>query len=399
MISLNINIILDKLQNYRQFRLLYAFLYTNLKKAGYIQRIKKIIKYKGSDPWADDKANTKFRHLYQTYSVDFNRLIAINTKKKIGFLSSMLSSNISNFVISCDILGIDYDVLYIQDPQLLSRLVHTGCDGLMIDPAHDNNIIRQIFHEISQVISFDLKTPIYPTFRELSIYEAKRSLINFLVANQIPHPKTYIFYDNESAITFVNNIKFPIVFKTSIGASASGVEIIHSKKDALKLIDTVFNKYYLRKYETDKRSMEWGYIILQDFIENVKEYRIVKIGDSWFGHQKWKTENQVFLSGSGVHLWSTPCEELLEFCYNIAQRHCFTTMCFDVFENAEGQYMINELQTWFGSYDPSEMFIDGVPGRFRKLEGKWVFETGLYNVQGSVLLRLVDFISILDQNT
>jgi len=92
-----------------------------------------------------------------------------------------------------------------------------------------------------------------------------------------------------------------------------------------------------------------------------------------------------------------PSHDLLNFCYNIAERFHFTTMCFDIFENKKGEYFVNELQTWFGSYDPTEMYVNSIPGRYRMIEGKWIFEPGFYNIFGSNVLRLIHFISLLQE--
>jgi len=55
------------------------------------------------------------------------------------------------------------------------------------------------------------------------------------------------------------------------------------------------------------------------------------------------------------------------------------------------------LQTWFGHYDPTEMYVDGVPGCYQKQNGIWVFEAVYSNMYGSFLERLIDFISILNK--
>jgi glutathione synthase/RimK-type ligase-like ATP-grasp enzyme len=247
-------------------------------------------------------------------------------------------------------------------------------------------------------LSTETELLIYPTLRELNIFEAKRTLINFLVINNIPHPATTIFYDYESARDFIEVCRFPLVFKTHVGSSANGVEILKNKRQALKLSRQLFNKYYMRKMETEKRNTDWGYLLLQEYFEDVKEYRIIKVGDSWFGHQKWKANSQIFLSGSGFVKWINPAKGLLDFCYDIAVKYHFTTMCFDIFENNQGDFLVNELQTWFGSFNPSQMYLeDGTPGRYRKLNGNWVFEAGLFNIYGNMLLRLVDFISFIQQ--
>jgi carbamoylphosphate synthase large subunit len=59
-----------------------------------------------------------------------------------------------------------------------------------------------------------------------------------LKANKIPHPQTDVFYFEKEALDWLNspNVKFPIVAKTNIGASGSGVVIIETKEELQNLL-------------------------------------------------------------------------------------------------------------------------------------------------------------------
>ena len=70
-------------------------------------------------------------------------------------------------------------------------------------------------------------------------------------------------------------------------------------------------------------------------------------------------------------------------------------MALDVFETQDGRFLINELQSIFGSIDDSQMYIDGVPGRFRCVDGRFVFEEGRFNRHGSYTLRVQHFVEML----
>ena len=63
-------------------------------------------------------------------------------------------------------------------------------------------------------------------------------------------------------------------------------------------------------------------------------------------------------------------------------------MNYDIFLSPEGNVYVNELQTVFGSYNPSQMYLNGIPGRFRRRNSTWHFEPGLYNRLGGALLRI-----------
>lgn len=395
--------VFNRLQRNYRLRILYAKVIPFFKKTGLLNAIKKLEIEGSNDPWFSEKKKNieDEAKSFNKYSLDLNGFINSGAKYKIGFLID--DNNIpqryrDNIYKACKFLNVTYKIFNIYNTFLFEQLRNPDCDGILIWPNYNTNLIRNLFHESTHILNSEGKVPIYPSLRELNIYEAKRSLINFLIINNIPHPRTQIFYDYKSSIDFIENAEYPLVFKTHIGASASGVEILWSQKEAAKLVKRLFNKYYLRKGEHDNRSMEWGYIILQEYLENVKEFRIIKIGDSWWGHQKWKRDDQIFMSGSGEWKKTPPSERLLNFCYNIAQRYSFNSMCFDIFEDKDSNLLVNELQTWFGSYNPSQMYINGVPGRYRKVENHWIFEPGLFNIYGSMVIRIADFIKMLSIN-
>jgi glutathione synthase/RimK-type ligase-like ATP-grasp enzyme len=388
--------IIERLRAYHPFRVFYSTAYPSLRKLGIVGFLKKREIAGGGDPWSHNKNSENFRALFERYSIDPKTLARPSRDYLFGFLLLPNEGDIKNIEAASIALGTRYRIFDIRNPALFRELRDSDCDGLFIRPALENNNLRNFFHEATQVLSSDSRLRIYPSILELNIYEAKRTTANFLAIHDIPHPATHIFYDRAAAAEFIENASFPLVFKTHVGSSANGVEIMRTKRQALRLAKRLFDRYYLKKNEVENRSQEWGYMLFQEYVANAKEHRILKIGDSWFGHQKWKTADQEFFSGSGLEHHVDPPKALLDFCCDIADRFQFTTMNFDIFENERGDFLVNELQTWFGSYNPSQMYIDGVPGRYRKQGGGWVFEPGLFNVHGSMLLRIAHFVQMLE---
>lgn len=353
--------------------------------------IKKLGLY-GGDVWAANKDEKNFRELYQKYMIDFSKLIESKCVK-VGLVACSDDPVNKSFINACIDLNLDYEI---HDPvceSFLEDIKNSQVDKFLVRPSHDTQLVRQLFHEKVDIICSQLKRQVYPTVGEQKFYEAKRTLAYFLFTNNVPHPKTSIFYSFKEAKDYIEVAKMPIVFKTHNGASAVGVEIIRSKKQALKIIKACFEKYYINKNISDYRDIDYGYVILQEFIEDVREHRIIKIGDSWMGHEKALSAESEFMSGSGVNRWTQPSFKLLDFCRDIAEKNDFTTMCFDVFEDSSGNFYVNELQTWFGSYNPSQMYINGVPGRFLYLNGKYIFQEGLFNHHQSLSLRIVDLLN------
>lgn len=137
------------------------------------------------------------------------------------------------------------------------------------------------------------------------------------------------------------------------------------------------------------------YVIIQEYHKIKWEWRIIKIGDSYFGHQKLLTGE--FASGSGIDAvgWVDPPKELLLLVKEICGKGKFLSMSVDIFETVNGEYLINELQTHFGAYDRPQMYIDGVAGRYVLKKNAFVFEKGDFNKFRNNILRVEHFIKLL----
>jgi glutathione synthase/RimK-type ligase-like ATP-grasp enzyme len=339
------------------------------------------------DPWVS--RTDEFEELRKKYSIDFKELLEQEGPRSIGLIAVEGDGSIEAFKKACKVLGVSPYVFNPESSDFIERVNGSGCDFYVSRPSHVRAVTRELFLEKEVLLRKFLGKKVYPTELELGIYEAKRMLAYFLQASKIPHPRTFITYSREEALKFTASCPLPQVFKTRNGSGSTGVEIAYTRSDAIGLVKVLFDRHYNNKGLSDYRDLDYGYVLLQEFIPDVREFRIIKIGDSWFGHEKARRDNQEFMSGSGVNKWTAPPNELLDFCDEIADRFKFISMCFDIFMDRDGNFLVNELQTWFGSYNPSQMYINGLPGRYRKVDGTWTFETGLYNENKSMNLILV----------
>jgi hypothetical protein len=141
--------------------------------------------------------------------------------------------------------------------------------------------------------------------------------------------------------------------------------------------------------------------LFQEYIPDAIEWRIERIGNSFFGHQKVKKGD--FHSGTKLMRWERPPRRLLEFCRDITEIGSFMSMDLDIFETKDGKYLVSELQAVFGvKGPPTEMYIDGKPGRFvfDKYSNSWQFEEGYFcqnaccNLRVYALLELLGYHSI-----
>ncbi|MGO1369373.1 ATP-grasp domain-containing protein [Senegalia sp. (in: firmicutes)] len=326
---------------------------------------------------------------------------------KLGILNEFTGSE-KNYIKACESLGVEYELVDIISTNWIDNIKNSNCDGFLVKPSAKKEVWKNMYDEKLYFINKIMKKPIYPSYEELFIYENKKNMAYWLEVNDIPHPKTWVFYKREEALKFIKDYnEFPIMFKTNIGSAALGVKFIKNEKEAIKLINKIFTrgkffnigytKWYKTSYGISYPRMDdkqYNFIIFQEKLDVKVEWRMINIGDSFFGHQK--LSDGKFHSGSDLVGWVKPPEALLNLTKEISKIGNFTSMAIDIFEDINGNYYVNELQTMFGSYNPSQMYINDVPGRYTYNDGKWEFEEGLFNENASCNLRVIDFIERLE---
>jgi hypothetical protein len=285
-------------------------------------------------------------------------------------------------------LGITFQQLDVFSAQFVEDLSASEFDFVYARPGVYTKFERQVFWEAIQLVEQLFPERVYPSLKELRIYESKREMISFMKAWGVPHPESVVAFSPRAALEFSERAGFPLIFKTTTSSGASGVEVIGHLHQLKRLVKLAFGAGYLNRTLLDPRDIDFDYVILQEFLSDVREFRVIQLGESWFAHEKLPSRENGLMSGSGEHAWSLPPEDLLWFCKSISDEHQFESMCFDVFVSVDGQFLVNELQTWFGSNLESQMFVDGIPGRFVFRGNEIKFEEGLFNSAGGHVLRV-----------
>jgi len=369
--------------------LFYSLLPVQLKKFSDGPRVSPRLNRK----WKIDE-NTKYE------KVDFRNLLEKTKNPKIGLVCLERDDATDQFKNAIQELGLEGEVFNAHTEKLIDKIAESKVKLVLIRPEYKTQIERQLFNEITSELNEIEGIKIYPRKHELEIYENKIKLAYFLSRKKIKHPETRVFFNQSEAIEYIDSTELPLVFKTARGASGSGVEILTNTKSARKLIKILFNGRYYPRRVFDLRDFDYGYAIFQEFISSAREFRVIKIGKSWFGHEKRassKSESSAIMSGSGANDWTPPTAKLLDLCEKIASDNKFETMCMDIFLDDKGHFYVNELQCWFGSYNPSQMYIDGKPGRYIKESNEWKFDQGYYNENGSMTLRIVEALNSYHQ--
>lgn len=326
---------------------------------------------------------------------------------------------------SCKKAGIDYSIINLTSFDWYEQLIFDKSEIYLLKPPGETFKFKHLYDERLYVISEIMGKNIFPSYKEVLIYENKRMLSSFLKGAKIPMPDTFVFYQKEEALEFAKSALIPIVGKTGIGASGTGVKIIKSQKELTDYISIGFGKGIKRrlgpnrntgnlkswtkkafaspkffvkkiqKYFEIYKDAQKGFVILQEYTPHEYEWRIVKIGESWFGHQKIKDGEKA--SGTKGIDYVTPPEDLLNFCKILCDKNGFSSIAIDIFEHSTKGYVVNELQTIFGHVQDYILEVDGKIGRYIYKDTQWIFEEGNFNSNESYDLRLKVAIELFEK--
>lgn len=312
--------------------------------------------------------NNPFANYPPEYSGD-------GSKYTIGIIYEYMQYHKAN-IAACREMGVSYKLIDIAKDNWIELVEKSGCDAFLVWPSINLSIWKEMFDDRLYFLENELGKIIYPALRETWLYENKRRVRDWLKINGFELPKTWIFYDSDGAFEFGRKCDLPIVVKTNIGASGSGVWIMRDRSQLSSMIKTAFSKGIAARNRSNY-DREWGVIMLQEYLPNAKEWRMMRIGNSYYGYRKEKVGD--FHSGSGAWSWLDPPRKLLKLLHDVTEAGGFTSMDVDIFETEDGRYLVNELQTVFGALTPKDMLhVDGVNGRYlyNKEKDEWIFDPG-----------------------
>lgn len=301
-----------------------------------------------------------------------------------------------HFVQACLDLEISFDTINIHANDWWEAIQKENYDGLLIWPNGTNDSLKMAYDSRLKHIENVLEIPIFPDYEAVWIYENKIRGYDWLHANDFPTAPTSIYFNKKEALEHLNHHTLPLVIKTNLGASGKGVFIVKTESEYKRLVQKSF-AHGLKSEGFSPYADSRGYIFIQEFLENILEWRMVRIGNSFFGHQKLIAENSQKHSGSLLKGWERPPNDLLDLLYEITEKGNFKSMNADIFVDGQGKYYVNELHTVFGQSTKELMRVDGKPGRFIRENNQWVFEEGDFVPGHSAAARINYFLSTLNQ--
>lgn len=333
-----------------------------------------------------------------------------------------------HWVSACKKNNNSYQVLDLTRSNWLDKIREQDYTCFLACPPGRETHYKKLYDERIYILNNVLGKVVYPNYDEISIHENKRYLSFWLASQDLPHPETNVFYYQDEALEFLKNSPFPIVGKFGIGASGKGVRVLKNIETAVAYVNKAFSKgglhqrsgpnlkmggYWgrikkiiknpsriknrLETYKTIYNEIQKDFVILQEYIPHDFEWRVIRIGNSYFGHKKIKQGDKA--SGTKGIDYSVPPEKLLNFVRELCETYNFNAMAVDLFEDGKGGYLINEMQTIFGHVQEYICELNGKPGRFVSRENKWEFQEGMFNTNLSYDLRLENVLELLDSTT
>jgi hypothetical protein len=283
-----------------------------------------------------------------------------------------------------------------------------GCDGAMWHWAHFPDD-KQSAPKILDAIESGLRIPVFPNKETRWHYDEKIAQNYFFDAISAPKIKTWIFWNMDEALEFVEEAEYPLVFKLSVGAGSANILKVESKEEAIKLVELIFG-VGLQPYsfnEFNKKEQQQGgnniyddqmnhplnyktqanlwdininspfhryymiqknYVYFQEFLpENKYDIRITIIGNRAFGFIRHNRANDFRASGSGIidYDMSKIHTDAVDIAHRISMDNNFQSMAYDFLYDKTGKVVISEI-----SYCYQNLAIYNCPGYWDR-EQKW----------------------------
>ena len=295
------------------------------------------------------------------------------------------------WVSYCDKRGIAYKVIDCRDSGVISQLA--SVDALLWHWHYPDTCAHLMARQV--LLSAEaMGKVVFPNANTCWHYDDKVGQKYLLEAVGAPLVPTYVFYDLQAALRWIEKSPFPKVFKLRTGAGSSNVRLVRTADEARTLACRAFTSGFksvppyrqdarkrfrsarrrgdiLRVIQRLPRSLarirelnrtighERGYIYFQDFIaDNAFDTRITIIGNRAFAFTRNVRPGDFRASGSGdiVYDLRRIHEECVPIAFEVARKVRSQSMAFDFVLAANHEPMIVEVSY---CYDPEAIYRCG----------------------------------------
>lgn len=287
------------------------------------------------------------------------------------------------WVAYCKKNSIDYIIVNCYDSDIINQLKEIA--GLMWHWNHgdyrEHQFARQLIYSL-QIIGIK----VFPDFNTCWHYDDKVGQKYLLESIGAPLVPSYVFYNKEDAITWINTSRFPVVFKLRGGAGSLNVKLVKNRIAAIKLTCQAFgrgfslvDKYsglkqrfwvlrrdknmksvihvlkgivglFWQKSSTNLLPTQKGYVYFQKFIPHNKyDIRVVVIGNRSIAFRRYIRENDFRASGSGLfdHNPEIIDKNVIRLAFDISEKIKSQVMAFDIIYEEANNPLIVEISYAF----------------------------------------------------
>ncbi len=239
--------------------------------------------------------------------------------------------------------------------------------------------IRPLAMSILPIVESEMKIPCFPNWKTSWHFDDKIKQYYLLKQHGFPTIDSYIFWEKDEALKWLETAQMPVVFKLKNGAGSSNVILVKSKSCAKRLICTMFGKGMksgrifdknslrfkhfnphrelrgfagdvLRKLLGECRPLFWrthkNYVLFQKFMNNNSfDTRVSVIGERAFAFRRFNRENDFRASGSGKIDYDVNKIDLrtIEVAFNISHKLGFQSMAYDFLMTADNDFQLCEI--------------------------------------------------------
>ncbi|HDZ20908.1 MAG TPA: hypothetical protein ENH80_05500 [Phycisphaerae bacterium] len=304
-----------------------------------------------------------------------------------------------HFIAACRDLGVPYRLVDILQPDWRSAIERSECDAFLVRPSVHRAHWKDLYDRRIRVMTEEMGKVVYPEPECLYFYESKRRVYQWLDEHGFVQPRTWIFDDRDAALALAGEADLPIVCKSDLGSSSSGVWIFRKRRKLLGHVRRSFAAGVARR-GCDPRDRQRGCVIFQEYLPGIEEWRVMRIGDSYIGYQKLPIGQ--FHSGSLLWAWRCPPMEMFDTTRRITEAGGFTSLSVDFVRCQDGRTLVTELHAYVGtSWEPpisaraasNPMGIDQEAqnlGRYiyDDTNNDWVFQHGVFWLNNTCNLRV-----------
>jgi glutathione synthase/RimK-type ligase-like ATP-grasp enzyme len=285
------------------------------------------------------------------------------------------------WVSYCENNNVAYKLVNAYDSNIIDQL--KDCTAFMFHFHH--TIIKDYLFAQQLLFSLQQKgLKVFPDFNTAWHFDDKLGQKYLLESIGARIPKTSVFYERKDALTFIEETKFPLVFKLRGGAGSNNVALLKTKEEAITFINKAFNKGFSNYNKRGDLKDEWkrwkqkkssnidllksirrlvfstkfakmvgnesGYFMVQEFVpENKADIRVVTIGDKAFAIKRLVRDNDFRASGSGKIIYdkSEIPQSCVDYAFEISKKLGTQCCAYDFVFDHQNQPIIVEINYGF----------------------------------------------------